>query len=143
MVFSGASLPGLDSIKSNRLDFGLHCIPILLSIGENGGPRSGAEVSGEKERLKTSNSSSKSVTSTTSSSSMLAGRYEVVICATCCSDEAPTFGTPSKKGVAASMPSGIGLGSKNPRAAMLIHYNQGSLALMIHLGPWKFLDIGI
>ena len=76
-TFPRASLPGWDSIKSIRLEFDLHWIPISLSIGENGGPRSGIEISKDKAWLKTSNSSSESDTSTTSSSSVLVGRDEV------------------------------------------------------------------
>ena len=68
---------------------------------------------------------------------MLAGQDEVAVWIACYSDEAPTFGMPLKMGVAASVPFGIGLGSKNPGATTLIHYSWGSLALMMHLGAWK------
>ena len=68
-----ASLPGYDSIKSSKLDFGLCCIPISSINGENGGPRLGFETSGDNIWLKTSNSSLELATSTTSSSCILGG----------------------------------------------------------------------
>ena len=70
--------------------------------------------------MKTSNSSSESGTSTTSSSSVLARREEVTTPVVCDGGEA-TFGMPLGMGLVASVPSGIGLESKKPRAAMLIH----------------------
>ena len=52
-----------------------------------------------------------------------------------CSCGEATFGMPLGMGSATSVPSGIGPESRKPGAAMLIHCNQGSLALMTHLSP--------
>ena len=96
-TFPSASFLDWDSIKSIRLDFGLRCIPISLSIGENGGPRSRVEGPRDKDQLKTLNLSPESAISTTSSSFMLVGREEVATPVVCCSGKA-TLGTPSRMG---------------------------------------------
>ena len=53
-----------------------------------------------------------------------------------------TFGMPSGMGSVASVPFGTRPMRRNPRAATLIHYSQGSLALMTHFGTKKLLEIG-
>ena len=57
-----------------------------------------------------------------------------------CSDEA-TFRMPSSMGFVVNVPSRIGLVRRNPGVATPIRCNQGSLALMMHFGARKLLEI--
>ena len=71
---------------------------------------------------------------------------------TCCKGGA-TLGIPSGIGVVAKVPfgrgtvarvpSGTGPVTRKPRTAMLIRWSRGSFALIMHLGAWKLLDIGV
>ena len=142
-AFPNASFSGWDSIKSSKLDLGLHCIPISSIIGENGGPRSGCEISGDRAWLKTSNLSSELATSNTSPSSMSARRDKVVAPAIHCCDETPVFGIPLGIGVVISAPSTFGQGIRKPGTATFIRWRRGSLALMTHLRAWKLDEIGV
>ena len=142
-TFPNASFPGWDSIKSSKLDLGLRCIPISSIMGENGGPRLGCEISGDKACLKTSNSSSESITSNTSPSSMSTRRDEVVASAIHCCDETPAFGIPSGIGVVISTPSTFGPRRRKPGTATLIRWRRGFLALITHLGAWKLNEISV
>ena len=142
-TFPATSFLGWDFIKSNKLDLGLRCIPISSIIGENRGPRSGREISGDKAWLKTSNSSSESATSNTSPSFMSARRDQIVAPAVRRCDETPAFGIPSGIGVVISTPSTFGPRRRKPSTAMLIRWRRGSLALMTHLGAWKLDEIGV
>ena len=69
-------------------------------------------------------------------------RWEEVATLMACSCGEATFGMPLGMGSAMSVPSGIGPESKKPGATMLIHCNQGTLALMTHLVAKKLLEIG-
>ena len=142
-TFPATSFLGWDFIKSNKLDLGLRCIPISSIIGENGGPRSGCEIFGDKAWLKTSNSSSESATSNTSPSFMSARRDQIVAPAVRRCDETPAFEIPSGIGVVISTPSTFGPRRRKPGTAMLIRWRRGSLALMTHLGAWKLNEIGV
>ena len=142
-TFPNASFPGWDSIKSSKLDLGLRCIPISSIMGENGGPRLGCEIFGDRAWLKTLNSSSELAASNTSPSSMSARRDEVVALAIRCCDETPVFGIPSGIGVMISTPFTFGPGRRKLGKATLIRWRRGFLALMTHSGAWKLDEIGV
>ena len=142
-TFPSASFPGWDFIKSSKLDLGLRCIPISSIMGENGGPRFGCEISGDRSWLKTSNSSSELTTSNTFPSSMSTRRDEVVASAIRCYDETPAFGIPSGIGVVIFTPSTFGPGRRKPGTATLIQWRRGFLALITHLRAWKLDEISV
>ena len=58
-------------------------------------------------------------------------------------EKASTLGIPFGVGLLVRMPSEIGPKIRNPGATTLICYSRGFLALMMHLGALKLLDIGM
>ena len=154
MKEGGALTPAWDSITDRRPALGLHCIPISSGRGESpcarlaclrrGWLRSLDGVSGDRGWLKTSKSSlesSESETSMTPSSPLVEGWDEVASSSTTRWKGSATFGMPSGIGSVVSVPSGIRPVVRKPRAATLIWYRQGSLALITHLGAWKLLEM--
>ena len=91
---------------------------------------------------------SESVTSTTSLSysssfSLVAGCDEVASSSAMCWEGSATLGMPSGIRVVVRVPSGMGPVVRKSGAATLIWCRRGFLALMMHFGAWKLLEIGM